>query len=498
MLSCIIKDKSDKRIAIFIIAHLILWTFIPVFLKSWICKDMTEHYLWGLEMQWGYYRHPPFLSWLINWWFMIFPTTNFWYYLLSQVNIATGFIFIYLTVSRLLSKEKAYVAVIMLELVYFYFFSFKLHHDSILLSLWPICIFFAYKAFKDNHLLSWIMLGIFGAIAMLTKYFSVILLISLFGFYVFQNKNNFLKALLKPGPIIAIVLFFSFMTPHILWLFDNDFIPFKYVEGRYVTGFFVLYYMLFLVMQPVVLSPLLMIAKRILKIDLKKDLKPKIDTFENAFFTFVILGPLLLVTIIVAAKFYRLPWRFGMGLCSLSSAYLISRAVEFNEGTTRRIQKIVYQFMGVCFVIALGIKASGIKVDSSYHFFPVQKISTYITDEWHKETNSNLKNITGSFLTCEYMAFYSPDHPSTLLKYDYKISPWMSKDKIQKEGIAIICYTHKEGKHIKYSDGDVFDDVNKCKKTADALFKWQKISWKKVEFDKFEFTYGFVKPKKKS
>ncbi|MBP9752849.1 MAG: glycosyltransferase family 39 protein [Proteobacteria bacterium] len=497
MLSCPLKDKSNQRVALFILAHVVLWTFIPVFLKSWICKDMTEHYLWGLEMQWGYYRHPPFLSWLINWWFMVFPTNNFTYYLLSQINIATGFIFIYLTVSRLLNKEKAYVSVIMLELVYFYFFSFKLHHDSILLSLWPICYFFAYQAFKDDRFISWVMLGIFAAIAMLTKYFSVILLLSLFAFYIFQNRNNLLKAFLKPGPFVAIALFLALMTPHILWLIDNDFIPFKYVEGRYTRGIggFLLCYLYFVIMQPVILSPILMIAKRIFKVDLKKDLKPNLTSFNDAFFTFVILGPVILVTAIVMVKLYRLPWRFGMGLCSLSSAYVISRAVVFNEETTKRIQKIVYQFMSICLLIALAVKASGVKVDSRYHFLPVQKISDHITNEWHSNFKAKLKNITGSFLVNEYMAFYSADHPSALLKFNYKISPWMSAQKIKKEGIAVICYKSLEGRDIEYSDEDVFDDVKKCTTTAENLFDWKKIDWKKIEFDKFEFTYGFVKPK---
>ena len=184
------KNDYDYKFALFVIAHVILWTFIPTTLKSWICKDMTEHYLWGLEMQWGYYRHPPFLSWLINWWFLIFPTNNFSYYFLSQVNIATGFIFIYLIVNELLKdKAKAYVSVIMLELIYFYFFSFKLHHDSILLSLWPICIYFGLKAFREDRLISWIGLGIAAAVAMLTKYFSAIIILALVTFYIYKNKS---------------------------------------------------------------------------------------------------------------------------------------------------------------------------------------------------------------------------------------------------------------------------------------------------------------------
>src|ERR1700741_4975915 len=38
--------------------------------------DVVEAYAWGREFQWGYYKHPPFWSWLSGAWFLVFPRAN--------------------------------------------------------------------------------------------------------------------------------------------------------------------------------------------------------------------------------------------------------------------------------------------------------------------------------------------------------------------------------------------------------------------------------------
>jgi hypothetical protein len=490
-----LKNDIDNKVLIFILSHLVIWTFIPVLLKSWICRDMAEHFLWGQQMEWGYYRHPPVLPWLITGWFKIFPTTKFFYFLLSQVNIAVGFYFIYKILNRFLDKERAYLSVLLLELVIYYFFSIKLHHDTILLSMWPLCIYAALKAFETDSFYRWAFFGFMAAGIILTKYVSVVILCAIFVYYILLNKENVLKAFLKTGPLVALFVFCAFIMPHVFWLIDHDFMAVNYVQDKYVTPWFLPWFLVFLMAQIIILLPIILIGHFILKIDIKSLLKIDISTQKGKFLTTLLFSPFIVMLIIVLFKHYRVPPRFGTAFVAFFGAYVVAKAVEINTDMIRKIEKIVYGFMGVCAMGSIIIKILGVKLDSRYHDFPVDLISQQVTDEWNKQFNQKLKNIAGHFFVNEYMSFYSCDHPRALLKFDYKISPWIHEEDIKNEGVAIICAHHKYGKVYKDNMNEAFDDPQKCMQKAEEMFPWEKIEWKEFMYDPYSFKYGFVKPK---
>ena len=80
------------------------------------------------------------------------------------------------------------------------------------------------KCLKNNLTKDYIILGIVAALGFLSKYLFIYLLIGIKVFYIFYiKKNNFKIKYLIPGIIFLLIL-----TPHLIWLTENNYITITY------------------------------------------------------------------------------------------------------------------------------------------------------------------------------------------------------------------------------------------------------------------------------
>ena len=86
----LIRTQPAHAVLALSAAHLFLWTLFPALFLSAAPLDVVEGYLWGHEWQWGYHKHPPLASWLLEGFLQIGggPWTA---YLLSQLCMIIGF-----------------------------------------------------------------------------------------------------------------------------------------------------------------------------------------------------------------------------------------------------------------------------------------------------------------------------------------------------------------------------------------------------------------------
>ncbi|MDP7453778.1 MAG: glycosyltransferase family 39 protein, partial [Arenicellales bacterium] len=79
-----------------------------------------------------------------------------------------------------LPPARALAAACLLEfLPYFSFFSMRFNHSSMLIPLWALTILMAHFAIHRGNSRYWIALGLSAALAMLTKYYSAVLLVGI-------------------------------------------------------------------------------------------------------------------------------------------------------------------------------------------------------------------------------------------------------------------------------------------------------------------------------
>src|SRR5574343_238920 len=141
-----IETTYSKLLILILICYAILGT-IAMSVKSFISLDMVESLYWGREMEWGYYKHPPFFAWLANWWMFCFGyQKNLWAFnLLSMLLKSVGTFYVFLLGKKILKDEKIAFCCALINLGNIYFISqIRYNANTLLMAFWPVLIYYFY------------------------------------------------------------------------------------------------------------------------------------------------------------------------------------------------------------------------------------------------------------------------------------------------------------------------------------------------------------------
>ena len=218
-----IKKKNIPLIFnLFLLTHLIVWTLVPFFSNKNLPLDVIEALAWGSNLGWGWDKHPPLSVFFPEIVYQIFGRQDWAYYLLSQIFVIFSFVVIFKTAKEFLKKEiHALLSVFLLEGIYFYNFTTPEFNVNVCqIPFWALTVYYYWQCFKNNKVQNWVLLGLFAALGVLSKYLFVYLLVGIVIFFIFNLKNN-KKFNFKS--LISILIFLLVLTPHFIWLIDNDF-----------------------------------------------------------------------------------------------------------------------------------------------------------------------------------------------------------------------------------------------------------------------------------
>src|SRR4029079_8034790 len=132
--------------------------------------------VWGRQFEFGYFQHPPFWAWIAGLWFEVFPRADWAFTLVAVLNGGLGLYGSWLLIGDFADGNRRLAATVLLLLTPFYtFLALKYNANSIFLSLWPWTMHFFIRSIDDCHLADAILFGLFIGVALLSKYFAVIL-----------------------------------------------------------------------------------------------------------------------------------------------------------------------------------------------------------------------------------------------------------------------------------------------------------------------------------
>ncbi len=228
-------NDHDKRLLRYLIAFMAVWlvllTAIPSIFYTVLPLDTIETVMWSHPFSMGNAKHPPLAAWLAGIFTVVFAHTDFAMYLLSQVLLIIGFVYVYRLGKEFFSTEKAVFSVILLSTILFYTFdSAKFNVNLPHMALWPMMTFYCYRGVKSDRMSDWILFGVVSALSVLSKFFGFALLLALLLFVVTGRDTR--RYFRRPGPYVAFAVFLLVLAPYIVWLVRNDFMPFKYVTDR--------------------------------------------------------------------------------------------------------------------------------------------------------------------------------------------------------------------------------------------------------------------------
>ena len=309
------KKNISNLFYLFLIAHLFVWTLIPSITNNNLPLDTIEALAWGSNLDWGYNKHPPVSAFFVEFFYFLFGSNDIAYYFLSQIFVISAFYIVWIFSNEFFqNKTLSFFSVLILEGIYFYNFTTPEFNVNVCqLPFWALTVYLSWKLYmkKDTNTVILILLGVTAAIGFLTKYLFAYLLLSvvmIFAYEFFITKTR--KIDFKH--YLPIEIFFVLLVPHLIWLFQNDFVTIKYAFNRaglvdYSFLNHLKFPIIFLMKQIGILIPFFVLCYFIIKkIKIRFDIKDK----KKYFILLINFLPIVLmfVTSVVTGSKIRTMW----------------------------------------------------------------------------------------------------------------------------------------------------------------------------------------------
>lgn len=460
LVACAIRPEARLWLVIQLaILHAVLWTFILINLKAAqdVHMDVAEAWGWGQKFLWGYGKHPPLSGWVAGLWFRAFPAADWATYALAMATVSVGMVICWLVSLRVVDARRAFLVVVMIALYpIFNFKGFKYNPDLLQLVTLPLLVLAYLNAFEKRTWQSGVLLGLAGALALMTKYW-VLTMIGAIGLAALIHPDR-LRFLSSPAPWVAIATMVVAMIPHIVWLADAHFVPLTYAGDTYslqdksqvhqlVAGYAL--HNVALLALPVALAALAMALvppwgklllrapSRIVTRAWARGANAGVNLSQalNVWIVQVIVavGPPL--GALVFSIYMKTDW--GISLFFLVPLALVAiptlrvqSAVLFNIA-------VIWLMLSVATLAAspwIAAREMEANAGNTATYGARAELARKLTQEWHMRFASRWAVVAGTMESIQPMVFYSPDHPSAFTPNEPWSSGLTSLDDVRKYG----------------------------------------------------------------
>tara|TARA_B100000900_G_scaffold383654_1_gene371780 strand:+ start:1328 stop:2653 length:1326 start_codon:yes stop_codon:yes gene_type:complete len=413
--------KINNLFYIFVSTHIVIWTFIPSITNINLPLDTIEALAWGSNLDWGFSKHPPMSAFFVEVFYKIFGAQDWAYYLLSQIFVISSF-FIIFKFSEEIFKNKvlSLLSVLLLEGIYFYNFTTPEFNVNVCqLPFWALTVFFAWKIFNQKKLdiKNFIYLGVFSAIGFLSKYLFVYLLFSIFLMFAYlilikkERKFDFKY-------LVSFEIFIVLLIPHVIWLFNNDFVTFKYgLDRTGVDQFNIIDHLklptIFLLKQIGILIPFFILLFLIIKkIKFKLNLKDE----KVIFLLFINLTPiiLMLLTSLLFGLKIRTMWMTPFYLFfGVLFIYVLKNQLNFDK-----FKKFLIAFFIIFFTSPFSYAYISLIKKEKRTDYPGKEIANEVQKQWNKDFSDEINAVLGNEWEAGNLSYHLKSRPKWYGKVD--------------------------------------------------------------------------------
>jgi len=444
--------RREKTALMLLAAYAVIWTLYGVVAKAGqdVQFDAAELVAWSHHAAFGYSKHPPLAAWLLYAWFFVFPIRDWSYYLFTMIYVALGLWITWRLFALYLDPAKRVVALACLMLIpYFNLLSLRFDHNAALSTLWAATALCFVRSF-DTRSPKWAALaGAAAALAMLGKYWSLFLLVGLaVAAMLDARRASYFRS---PAPWITVGVGALALAPHLVWLVQHNFIPLTYAVDAHAVK--ILWHSLYAAAGflaggagyaavPVLLVLAFSRPSRAAFADMLLPSTPERRFAATAFWTMLLLPPVVAIL-------------FGFEINSLwtMSEFVLLPVVLLSSpmiDMSRRVMApIVLAAVALPLVmlaaspgIAIGVHISGLHPTSTN----AKLLAGRIEQEWQRSTDRPLRIVGGDFDLANVTVFYLPGQPSALPVLEPETVPWVTPERVEREGVAMVCYLNP-GQH---------------------------------------------------
>ena len=445
--------SARHSVHVLLAVHALVWT-----IAAWLSRgnldvpgDMVENYTWGIEWQAGYHSHPPLFAWVTAAWFKLFSRTDLAYFALSALNAGLGLLGVHALAKRFLSRETAVVATLALAVSPMYTsLAIKFNANAIQLSLWPWAVAMYVGFMRDGRARHLVICAVLTALAILGKYFSAVLALSMF-----------IVALVIPAwrarlrgwaPWLAVAAGLLVLTPHLLWMAEHSFSTLKFAQARSAgeVGPALLRLLNFVAAQALYLLPslafvLLVLARgqrlRSVALVLQGVLRPQRQP-ELWWLTWT---PLLVIIAIVLVRHTEMASVWGIALWYSATTWWLAtlerQGVPLRTDLLKRIMIVIWLVV-LALAAALGLfNARKGKEDA---VAPRAELARAAQLVWRDRVGGELRVVSGSVTESRSVAFYADGKIRWWNMLAPQTTPWLSEDDVRRTGLLIVCATEDQ------------------------------------------------------
>ena len=392
-----IKKKNIPLVFnLYLFTHLLVWTIVPFISNVNLPLDTIEALAWASNLDWGFEKHPPLSAFFSEIFYQIFGRQDWSYYLLSQIFVVFSFIVVFKLAKEFLKNEiHALLSVFLLEGIYFYNFTTPEFNVNICqIPFWTLTVYYFWQCFKNDKVQSWALLGLFAALGVLSKYLFIYLLIGMVVFFIFKLKK--IKKF-NYKYFIPITVFLLVLTPHFIWLIENDYKTITYglkrtslENSNFLNHLF--YPLKFILKQIGILIPFFFLLSLIVSKN-KNKFKFNLRDEKLVYLTCITFVPIVLMflTSLIFGANIRTMWMTPFYLFfGLLFMYIFESKINLNY-----LKKFLITFLFIFILSPVVYLYVSFSKDNKRTDFPGKEIARLVQTRWNENFTNKIDVVVG-------------------------------------------------------------------------------------------------------
>ncbi len=416
---------------------------------GYVHHDTAEIAMWS-ELGWplGLPKHPPLLPWLFRIVATVVPLNWVTLSLLTAANIVLGAWAVWRIALMYLSEERAAVALMLYGLSPAgTFFALKLNHNAILVSLWPLTILAFLLCLREDDAKRSAAKGIaFGAMAaacMLAKYYSGVLLACCFAASLGSvHRNRFFRL---PGGYVAVGVFLVLMAPHAWWMLTQQGDTLAY--GLHESAREANPMLHFLLLAPLYLVPPMAGLGAIEwwltgpvpreEADARTKKWTELWTFASA--------PFLLTAVLISAFHLRGATSWALPDFCVATVLLAGMLPPLSMQEIARIKAVARAGLWLVALAGPVVLVVTFSVGEVNTVEPRAEVARAAGRIFTMAAGRQPGIVAGDPQSANAAALVIASRPTALTNFNAALAPWVTPDRIVREGVLAICRPNYSG-----------------------------------------------------
>lgn len=213
-------SRSSLYLSMILLLQAACWVLAPALVAHAPPLDIIENSIWGSEGVLVSYKNPALTGLLLEAVRQLSGTIGWPEYALSQMCIALTLVLVYRLGREVLGPERAAMgAMALLACFYFNWRSPEFNHDILQLPFWALIVLCLWRAVRTGGLGWWVLLGLASAGSLYAKLSAAVLLTSCFLWLVLDSRAR--ASFRTAGPWVALVVFMGSVAP-LVWALTTD------------------------------------------------------------------------------------------------------------------------------------------------------------------------------------------------------------------------------------------------------------------------------------